>query len=51
MLRLFADNLLPVLLVAGAGWLLAFLVMAAGALLGPFALWWSARGAAQTKDA
>ena len=29
---------------SGSGWLVAFLVMAAGALLGPFALWWSARG-------
>jgi MFS family permease len=29
-----------------SGWLAAFLVMAAGVLLGPLALWWSARGSA-----
>ena len=28
------------------GWLAAFLVMAAGALLGPVAIWWSRRGTA-----
>jgi predicted MFS family arabinose efflux permease len=31
-----------------SGWLAAFLVMAAGGLLGPLALWWSARGARNT---
>jgi MFS family permease len=32
-----------------AGWLLAFLVMAVGGLLGPFALWWSQHAPHPTK--